>query len=152
MSLPRVHIQHDVCLWGARVRGREEPVTPLPPSLVSQCLALGPLRSPPVMSTSGGRWLSSDKRRRSRDSIVLVLCLVFTFAGRGADCKQSYSVVAPKVIRPNSNFFVAVSVDGTEGDLQVRHTALPIYVLKKRRRGGGEAFEETVIRAHVTAY
>jgi hypothetical protein len=117
------------------VRGREEPVTP-PPPLVSQCLALGPLRSPPVMSTSGGRRLSSDKRRRSRDSVVLVLCLVFTFAGRGADCKQSYSVVAPKVIRPNSNFFVAVSVDGTEGDLQVRHTALPIYVLKKRGGGG----------------
>jgi hypothetical protein len=102
------------------------------------------------MSTSGGRWLSSDKRRRSRDSVVLVLCLVFTFASRGADCKQSYSVVAPKVIRPNSNFFVAVSVDGTEGDLQVRHTPVPIYVLKKRGGGGGRAYEETVIGAHVT--
>ena len=33
----------------------------------------------------------------------------------------AYNVVAPKVIRPNTNYLVSVSVDGTNGELQVSH-------------------------------
>ena len=33
--------------------------------------------------------------------------------------KPSYNVVAPRTIRPNTNYFVAISVDGTDGELQV---------------------------------
>jgi len=32
--------------------------------------------------------------------------------------KPSYNVVAPRTIRPNTNYFVAISVDGTDGELQ----------------------------------
>ena len=35
------------------------------------------------------------------------------------EAKPSYNVVAPKTIRPNTNYFVAISVDGTDGELQV---------------------------------
>jgi len=44
-------------------------------------------------------------------SLLLGLCLYV-----GAD--PSYNVVAPKTIRPNTNYFVAISVDGTNGELQ----------------------------------
>ena len=33
--------------------------------------------------------------------------------------RESYTVLAPRSIRPNTNYFAAVSVDGTGGDLQV---------------------------------
>ena len=33
--------------------------------------------------------------------------------------QQFYTVLAPDTIRPNNNYFVAISVEGTGGDLQV---------------------------------
>ena len=45
--------------------------------------------------------------------ITLVLGLVLH-----TGAKQSYNVVAPRTIRPNTNYFVAISVDGTDGELQ----------------------------------
>ena len=45
--------------------------------------------------------------------ITLVLGLVLL-----TGAKQSYNVVAPRTIRPNTNYFVAISVDGTDGELQ----------------------------------
>jgi len=44
---------------------------------------------------------------------TLVLGLVINTAA-----KPSYNVVAPRTIRPNTNYFVAISVDGTDGELQ----------------------------------
>ena len=32
---------------------------------------------------------------------------------------QFYSVLAPDTVRPNTNYFVSISVDGTGGELQV---------------------------------
>ena len=40
---------------------------------------------------------------------------------------QSYSVVAPSTIRPNTDYFAAITMGGITGDLQVnlfRHIAL----------------------------
>jgi len=45
--------------------------------------------------------------------LLLAVTLVY-----GADRRQSYSVLAPRAIRPNTNYYAAVSVDGTDGDLQ----------------------------------
>ena len=33
--------------------------------------------------------------------------------------QEFYTVLAPDTIRPNNNYFVAISVEGTGGDLQV---------------------------------
>jgi hypothetical protein len=71
------------------------------------------------MLTLGEGWLTCAQRTRAVTAILLYLLVTLATTTAGVDGKQSYSVVAPKVIRPNSNFFVAVSVDGTEGDLQV---------------------------------
>lgn len=45
---------------------------------------------------------------------LLLSALVCTGYGR-----QSYTVLAPRTIRPNINYLAAVSVEGTAGDLQV---------------------------------
>ena len=36
------------------------------------------------------------------------------------ECQQNqfYQVLAPDTVRPNTNYFVAISVDGTGGELQ----------------------------------
>ena len=49
--------------------------------------------------------------------ITLVLGLVLN-----TGAKPSYNVVAPRTIRPNTNYFIAISVDGTDGELQVGNT------------------------------
>ena len=36
-----------------------------------------------------------------------------------AQQQQFYTVLAPDTIRPNNNYLVAISVEGTGGDLQV---------------------------------
>ena len=50
---------------------------------------------------------------------TLVLGLVIN-----TGAKPSYNVVAPRTIRPNTNYFVAISVDGTDGELQVGATVI----------------------------
>ena len=45
--------------------------------------------------------------------------------------QQFYTVLAPDTIRPNNNYLVAISVEGTGGDLQVSKNM-------GRRRGGQE--------------
>ena len=52
--------------------------------------------------------------QRAAVGLLLAVTLVC-----GADRRQSYSVLAPRAIRPNTNYYAAVSVDGTDGDLQV---------------------------------
>ena len=49
-------------------------------------------------------------------AIGLLLVITVLPATHG---RQSYSVLAPRAIRPNTNYYAAVSVDGTDGDLQV---------------------------------
>ena len=43
--------------------------------------------------------------------------------------QQFYTVLAPDTIRPNNNYLVAISVEGTKGDLQVSKN--------RGRRSGG---------------
>ena len=43
----------------------------------------------------------------------------------------SYNVVAPRTIRPNTNYFVAISVDGTDGELQVGNIKLLMRLCKQ---------------------
>ena len=45
--------------------------------------------------------------------------------------QQFYTVLAPDTIRPNNNYLVAISVEGTDGDLQVSKN-------RGRRAGGQE--------------
>ena len=45
--------------------------------------------------------------------------------------QQFYTVLAPDTIRPNNNYLVAISVEGTDGDLQVSKN-------RGRRSGGQE--------------
>ena len=45
--------------------------------------------------------------------------------------QEFYTVLAPDTIRPNNNYLVAISVEGTGGDLQVSKNM-------GRRRGGQE--------------
>ena len=54
-----------------------------------------------------------------QSSAVGLLLAVTALQVYGADRRQSYSVLAPRAIRPNTNYYAAVSVDGTDGDLQV---------------------------------
>ena len=42
--------------------------------------------------------------------IQYVVCLIFLFNLRALEAQPSYTVVAPKIVRPNSDFLVAVSV------------------------------------------
>ena len=58
---------------------------------------------------------------------VWVVLLVMVVKVSKAQQNQFYTVLAPDTVRPNSNYFVAISVEGTGGDLQVRtsdHRAL----------------------------
>ena len=53
---------------------------------------------------------------------ALLHLLLLLFAGgarEAAAARRSYAVMAPRAIRPNTNYFAAVSVDGTDGELQV---------------------------------
>ena len=53
-------------------------------------------------------------------SDITMLCgwLVLAVAALG-EAQQFYTVLAPDTIRPNNNYLVAISVEGTQGDLQV---------------------------------
>ena len=56
---------------------------------------------------------------------LVILTLVTTCQAQ--DELQSYSVVAPSTIRPNTDYFAAITMGGITGDLQVnlfRHIAL----------------------------
>ena len=56
---------------------------------------------------------------------LVILMLVTTCQAQ--DELQSYSVVAPSTIRPNTDYFAAITMGGITGDLQVnlfRHIAL----------------------------
>ena len=58
----------------------------------------------------------------------LVLVVAATLCGAQQQ-QQFYTVLAPDTIRPNNNYLVAISVEGTDGDLQVSKN-------KSRRSGG----------------
>ena len=47
------------------------------------------------------------------------LVVVLVVATLGQAQQQFYTVLAPDTIRPNNNYLVAISVEGTGGDLQV---------------------------------
>ena len=49
----------------------------------------------------------------------LVISLVLVTACRAQNELQSYSVVAPSTIRPNTDYFAAITMGGITGDLQV---------------------------------
>ena len=56
----------------------------------------------------------------------LVILMLVTGC-QAQDELQSYSVVAPSTIRPNTDYFAAITMGGITGDLQVnllRHIAL----------------------------
>ena len=56
----------------------------------------------------------------------LVILMLVT-ACQAQDELQSYSVVAPSTIRPNTDYFAAITMGGITGDLQVNlfcHAAL----------------------------
>ena len=56
-----------------------------------------------------------------------LVILMSVTACQAQDELQSYSVVAPSTIRPNTDYFAAITMGGITGDLQVnlfRHTAL----------------------------
>ena len=62
------------------------------------------------------------RRRWPLVVFVLVTCC------HAQDELQSYSVVAPSTIRPNTDYFAAITMGGITGDLQVnllRH--IPLY-------------------------
>ena len=52
---------------------------------------------------------------------LVVTLLVMVAGGRAQEKTPSYSVVAPNTIRPNTDYYAAITMDGIEGDLQVRH-------------------------------
>ena len=57
----------------------------------------------------------------------LVILVLVTSCCQAQDELQSYSVVAPSTIRPNTDYFAAITMGGITGDLQVnllRHIAL----------------------------
>ena len=58
----------------------------------------------------------------------LVLVVAATLSGAQQQ-QQFYTVLAPDTIRPNNNYLVAISVEGTDGDLQVSKN--------RGRRSGG---------------
>ena len=58
----------------------------------------------------------------------LVLVVAATLSGAQQQ-QQFYTVLAPETIRPNNNYLVAISVEGTDGDLQVSKN--------RGRRAGG---------------
>ena len=47
------------------------------------------------------------------------LVMVVATLGQAQQQQQFYTVLAPDTIRPNNNYLVAISVEGTGGDLQV---------------------------------
>ena len=56
-----------------------------------------------------------------------LVIFVLVTACQAQDELQSYSVVAPSTIRPNTDYFAAITMGGITGDLQVnllRHIAL----------------------------
>ena len=59
--------------------------------------------------------------KMSHPLVVWVYVLVVKVTLTSAQQNQFYTVLAPDTVRPNSNYFVAISVEGTGGDLQVRH-------------------------------
>ena len=68
----------------------------------------------------------------SRDWVGgLVVVLVVATLGQAQQQQQFYTVLAPDTIRPNNNYLVAISVEGTGGDLQVSKN-------RGRRREGQE--------------
>ena len=64
--------------------------------------------------------------------------LVLVVATLGQAQQQFYTVLAPDTIRPNNNYLVAISVEGTGGDLQVSReervvrSALKIHSMRKQ--------------------
>ena len=57
----------------------------------------------------------------------LVILVILVTGCQAQDELQSYSVVAPSTIRPNTDYFAAITMGGITGDLQVnllRHIAL----------------------------
>ena len=48
-----------------------------------------------------------------------LLAVMVMVAGGRAQKTPSYSVVAPNTIRPNTDYYAAITMDGIEGDLQV---------------------------------
>ena len=55
-----------------------------------------------------------------------LVILVLVTGCQAQDELQSYSVVAPSTIRPNTDYFAAITMGGITGDLQVnllRHIA-----------------------------
>ena len=75
----------------------------------------------------------------SRDWVGgLVVVLVVATLSQAQQQQQFYTVLAPDTIRPNNNYLVAISVEGTGGDLQVSKN-------RGRRREGQEvAIENTL--------
>ena len=56
-------------------------------------------------------------RRWPLVTAALVLVLVVKCKAQGE--RKSYSVVAPSTIRPNTDYFAAITMGGITGDLQV---------------------------------
>ena len=57
-----------------------------------------------------------------------LLAVMVMVAGGRAQKTPSYSVVAPNTIRPNTDYYAAITMDGIEGDLQVRTGATQLAV------------------------
>ena len=52
-------------------------------------------------------------------TVMMSLMMLVTMSQAQQIQNQFYSVLAPDTVRPNTNYFVSISVDGTGGDLQV---------------------------------
>ena len=50
---------------------------------------------------------------------LLVMLMLLVTCCQAQDELQSYSVVAPSTIRPNTDYFAAITMGGITGDLQV---------------------------------
>ena len=63
----------------------------------------------------------------SRDWVggLVVVVVVVATLGQAQQQQQFYTVLAPDTIRPNNNYLVAISVEGTGGDLQVSQSGEP---------------------------
>ena len=86
---------------------------------VSQSVAAGRSSRAAVILATVARLKHGWKMLRIVQITLLLGLVLYTGA------KPSYNVVAPRTIRPNTNYFVAISVDGTDGELQVGN-AVPI--------------------------
>ncbi|KAK8376817.1 hypothetical protein O3P69_010030 [Scylla paramamosain] len=71
-----------------------------------------------ICSVVGGASLSEGRSTGCQMKWAVVVVAVGVMVG-AAEAKGTYSVVAPRVLRPNQVFHVAVSSHGTEGEVQI---------------------------------